>query len=497
VTRGVLLASLLLPFWAQGQEVVVREPGPGPAAEIVRRVIAGPHLVRAGREPLVLPRDSTITGGLLVLGRPTYLASRVQGDVVVIGADLFLRPGVDVSGRAVAIGGTVAETTLGRVAGGVESRRDETFLVRRDSAGTGYALDYRAERDEYREPMFQLTGVFGIQNPAYDRVDGLSLGVGGMLQLQEHAIEIEPTVTYRSRLGAFDPALAVRLNPLGKLQFLGRAARDTRTSDDWIYGNLINSAFVLFTGADTRNYFRSDLGEGRIVRSFMRSSYRLEPYVGARYEHVTPITAVGNVWSVTGRKSLEKMLRPDPLVESGDIGSVLLGVDYLSESEIVHSRLNVAVEPGFRVPSATARFVQLTVDGAVDFPTFGTQRLHVRAHGVATRGDTVPMARFAYLGGTGTLRTLELLEQGGSALLYVENRYTIPLEIVPLPLGSTGIIPVITLRDAFGAAGVGSLPGLQHEIGVGIGLSALRLDVTRGVAGRKRTEVGLGISLSR
>jgi hypothetical protein len=497
VIRVLLLVSILLPSWVRAQEVVVREPGPGPAAEIVRRVTTGPHLVRAGEGPLVFPRDSTITTSLLVLGRPTYLASRVQGDVVVIGADLFLRPGVDVSGRAVAIGGTVAETTLGRVAGGVVSRRDETFLIRRDSVGTGYALDYHTEREENREPMFLLTGVSGVQYPAYDRVDGLSLGLGGMAQLREHAVEVEPTITYRSRLGAFDPALTVRLNPLGKLRFEGRAARATRTNDDWIYGDLVSSALTFFAGADTRNYFRSDLAEGRVTRRFERSSYTLEPFIGARYEHVTPITAVGNVWSVTGRKSLEKMLRPNPLVESGDVGSVLLGIDYRSESDVVNSRLDVALEPAFRVPSTAARFVQLTVDGAIDFPTFGAQRLHVRAHGVATQGDSVPMARFASLGGSGTLRTLELLEQGGSALLYVENRYTIPLEMVRIPLGPAGIVPVLTLRDAFGAAGVGSLPGLQHEIGVGIGLSALHFDVTRGVAGRKRTEVGLGISLSR
>jgi hypothetical protein len=172
----------------------------------------------------------------------------------------------------------------------------------------------------------------------------------------------------------------------------------------------------------------------------------------------------------------------------------MLGADFEGRSDIVKSRLRVMLEPSFKVPTSTSRFIQVTLDGRVDFPTFRTQRLHVHAHGVATHGDTVPMARYAYLGGTGTLRSLDLLEEGGSALLYVENRYTIPIDAIVLPLG---ISPVLTLRDAFGAAGVGSLPALQHEVGVGIGLSALRLDVTRGVAGRKRTEVGLGISLSR
>jgi hypothetical protein len=156
--------------------------------------------------------------------------------------------------------------------------------------------------------------------------------------------------------------------------------------------------------------------------------------------------------------------------------------------------VSTGVEQSFTAPAGTSNFLQLTVDGAVEFPTFSTQRLHVRAHGVATHGTAVPRARFVYLGGTGTLRTLEALEQGGTALLYVENRYTIPVEAVQLPIIGP---PVVTLRDAFGAAGVGSLPGLQHEIGVGIGLSMLRVEYTRAVAGRSGHEFGLGISLSK
>ncbi|MFL5608280.1 MAG: hypothetical protein ACJ8AD_17640 [Gemmatimonadaceae bacterium] len=495
MTRGILLALILVPVSVGAQEVVLREPGPGPAAEIVRRVVDGPHVVRAGQGPLEFPRDSTITTSLLVLGRPTYLASRVQGDVVVIGADLFLRPGADVSGRAVAIGGTVATTSLGRVAGGVESLRDETFVVHRDDAGARYTLDYQTDRADEREPLFSLTGLSGVQIPAYDRVDGSSLGVGAMLQLREHAVEVEPAATYRSRLGMVDPSLTLRVNPLGAQRLVVRAARETRTNDDWIYGELVNSALTFFAGVDTRNYFRSNLADARLTWRVEHRSYLLEPFIGGRFERISPIAAVGNVWSVTGRKSTERMGRPNPLVEAGDLSSALIGADFESQGDVtVNSRASITLEPGLKVPATTATFVQLTLHGAIDFSTFRTQRLHVKVHGVATRGDSVPMARFAYLGGSGTLRTLELLEQGGTALLYMENRYTIPLDAIVLPLG---ISPVLTLRDAFGAAGVGSLPALQHEVGVGIGLSALRLDVTRGVAGRKHTEVGIGISLSR
>ncbi|NUP57685.1 MAG: hypothetical protein HOQ19_17800, partial [Gemmatimonadaceae bacterium] len=206
-------ALLLAPLWcaqpADAQDVVVRDAGAGRGAAIVQAVTAGPHAVRAGTEPLVLPRDSTVTTSLLVLGRDTYLASRVQGDVVVVGGNLFLRPGVDVSGRAVAIGGTVAPTALGRVGGGTESLRDESYAVER--ADGRYLLDYRGLRSEDApEPMFQLAGFSGVKMPSYDRVEGLSLPVGVLVQMGNHALELEPTATYRSRRGVVDPGLEIR-----------------------------------------------------------------------------------------------------------------------------------------------------------------------------------------------------------------------------------------------------------------------------------------------
>ena len=489
--RALLLAPLLLSVTARAQDVVVRDAGTGQGAAIVRRIVAGPHVVRAGTGPLELPRDTTITTSLLVLGRPTYLASRVHGDVVVVGADLFLRPGVEVSGRAVAIGGTVAQTSLGTVAGGVESLRDETYVVER--AGGAYVLDYRSLRVDESEPMFQLAGIKGVKIPSYDRVNGLSLPAAVMLQFGDHALEIEPSATYRSRLGVVDPALELRTRPTAPLRVVARAARDTRTNDAWIYGNLVNSMVSLWAGTDTRNYFRADVGEGRVIRTIERGTFTIGPYLGGRYERVWPITAAGNVWSVLGRSDSLKMARPNPLVERGHVGSVLAGAEYRAQG-FATTQVNLDVEQAVGTSAGMSSFTQLTLDGEIELPSFRTHTLKMHAHAVGTAGGAVPRARYAYLGGSGTLKTLDLLEQGGTALVYLESRYLIPIEAVQLPFVGS---PVLTLRDAFGGAGIGSLPGLQHEMGIGVGLSVLRLEYTRAVAGRSGSEVGIGISLSR
>jgi hypothetical protein len=306
------------------------------------------------------------------------------------------------------------------------------------------------------------------------------------------SLEIEPSLTYRSRLGAFDPGVNLRVGADSGLRFEGFAARVTRSNDRWIYSDLVNSAFAIFAGVDTRNYFRSNDGEARLFYRIVSQGRSVEPFIGGRFERTTPITAVGNVWAFHGEHDDERMARPNPLVETGDIGSLLAGIVFADTSGAVVSRVKAEVEQNVSTMPGTLTFTQLTVDVRVAFPTFKTQSLRLRGHGVATAGDAVPVARYAYLGGTGTLPVLDILEQGGTELLFLETRYLFPFDRVKLPLVGS---PVLTLRHILGSAGVGALPDLEQEIGFGIGLSALRLDVTTDAGGGRGTKVSLGVSI--
>jgi hypothetical protein len=487
--RRIVLAVLLSASVARAQDIVVRTGAGRNSAEFVREAMSQQHVIVRGTGRLDLPRDSTITSTLIVIGRPTYLASKVQGNVVVIGGELFLRPGADISGHAVAIGGTVTPTTLGRVGGRIESYRDDVYDVSQGTSGT--VLDLRPTEVAARIPLVQTNGIYGVMIPTYERVDGLSLPLGALVTLAGGAVTLEPTVTYRSRLGAWDPSVAAMVNEGGTVHFAGRAGYFTRTNDAWNYSDLVNSATSFFAGLDTRNYFRSKTGEGRVFMAVARPGLTLEPFIGGRYESVSPITAAGNVYSFKGRKSDEKMARPNPLVDAGTIGSGLLGGQLYDTLGVVTSRLRAEVEQSFSTVTGTGGFTQLTLDGRVGFPTFGTQSIKIRMHGVGTVGDSVARARYAYLSGSGTLPVLDILEFGGTQLLFVESRYIIPL---PLALPLVGS-PVVTLRHIMGSAGVGSLPSLEQEIGVGIGLSALRLDFTTDAGGNRGHKIGIGISL--
>jgi hypothetical protein len=306
-------------------------------------------------------------------------------------------------------------------------------------------------------------------------------------------VEIEPSVAYRSRLGVVDPGVVLRLFPDRPLRFEADVARSTRTNDRWAYSDLINSAATLAFGNDSRNYFRADGGAARLIGHVETATFELEPFAGGRYEKVSPITAIGNVWSATGRRSIEHMARPNPLVERGNIGSMLAGARLTYSAGQVRARLEAEGERSLETPEGTSSFTQLTLDGTIEFPTFGLQRLHVDGHGVVSAGDAVPRARYAYLGRGGTLPLLELLEQGGDELLFIDSRYAIPMTPIVLPLVG---YPTVYLRHAMGAAGVGTLPKLEQEIGAGIGVKMLRADFMVDVAGKRGTKFSAGVSLS-
>jgi hypothetical protein len=488
--RSALLAALFAPAIAGAQQIVLREPGPERVAAIIRSAAERPHTLRTGSGELVLPRDSTIPGNLLVLGRSTYLSSHVQGDVVVIGGDLFLRTGSSISGRAIAIGGGVYRTFLGTVGGPIESYRDDDYFIR--TTGSGYELEYSAKHD--RPPMFQPAGLQGLLVPTYDRVLGYSQPVGALITFGDRAVELQPTVTYRSRLGELDPGVELRIAPEKKVRLEADYGRSARTNDAWIYSDLLNSAAMLAFGNDSRNYFRSVGGTARLIGHVEKKYVTLEPWIGGRTEQVSPISAVGNVFSFWGRNELDQGARPNPLVQPGRISSALVGGSLIYGAGDVSARLTAEAEQSFQTPDRTSSFTQLTLNGSIDFPTFRDQRLSIAGHAVLTAGDSTPLARYAYLGRAATLPLLQLLQLGGDQLLFLDSEYSIPINRLTLPMVGA---PTLIFTHYLGTAGVGSLPDLQQEVGVGVSINLLRAALVFDASGDLPTIFSIGFSLPR
>ena len=491
------LAALGAPRAAHAQpgaspvRIEVRDAGPGEAGRLLRGILSRPHVVLAPRAAtLALPRDTTITTTIVIVGADVTVASRVDGDVVVVDGDLFLRPGATIRGRAIAIGGGVYNSLLARVEGGLVAYRDASFDVAAE--GATIALSYRAQD---AEPMWRvsLPGLYGLRLPSYSRVDGLTLEAGPRVSAAHGAFTAEPRLAYRSHLGTLDPGLTLRLSLDRRTELETVAERGTFTNDAWARHDLVNSAATLIFGDDERNYYRATHIAATLRRRWEGTAGTVEPWIAAQAEDAWSVGPVrgttGAPWSMTGRRDTLDMLRPNPLVLDGRVTSVLGGVRASWDDGDLLVRGHARAELPVATPD-DRRFAQLTLDASAAFRTVRSHRLELAGHAVLTAGDVAVPQRFAYLGGGSTIPTVRELSMGGDQLLFVEGSYLVPLARPALPyLGP----PTVGVHYVAGSAGIDGLPAFVQNVGLRLMVSFLRLDVLVDPASGE-TAVGVGVA---
>lgn len=335
------------------------------------------------------------------------------------------------------------------------------------------------------------------QIPTYDRVDGLSFPVAPTIGVGPR-LTLEPVLTYRSNLGKVDPFLRASFDVRGDSALAVRltASRGTFSNDTWIRSDLVNSLLSIGLGRDARNYFRGDRVEGRVTaRLPVPDDVVASAFVGGLFE---------NDWSTGWRPgeqrgpfsffgrndSVNGIDRPNPEIGRGHIASALAGgtLEFAGERTVLRTALKLEAAPS----SVTGRFEQLTLDGHLGLPTFRRERLEFNGHLVASAGVT-PVQRYAYLGGSGTLATLDLLQLGGDDLFFFDTWYVFPIAGVSVPvLGELFVAP----RIAAGAASVNGFGRVTQNVGLRFGAGLVEVDVVVNPRTHQRS-AGAGISFGR
>jgi hypothetical protein len=495
IRRACLAALLLAGTLARAQQptVVVRDAGPGPIGRYLQTTLSKPDTRILVADTLTIARDSIYPADVVVIGKRVNVKGTVRGDIVVVGGDLFLKPGGRIEGQGIAIGGGAYGSLLGFARGGLASNRDFTFDAERTPSGI--ELRYRDQYVGARRSMLQLPALYGLRLPTYDRSNGLSLPVGPAVNFGPASVDL--VATYRSQIGRIDPSVLGSVSVGGKLQVDAFVGRETRTNDDWINGIYSNSLNSFLTGHDERNWYRATGAWGTISRLVESPVMTARYTLGASFERAAParpgLVPTSGPWSLTERRDTEDgMFRPNPQIPESDITSILGGAAYRWTVGNVKARLDLDLEVPISVSTGES-FVQTTVDGRIDFPTFGLQRYRLELHAVATI-DTAPGQRFAYLGGSSTLPTEEiLLSHGGDELLFVESRYEIPVPAVQLPFVGP---PTITFRHILRSTGVQGLPDLTQIVGARLSIPFARVQWLIDT-GTRKTRFTAGLSLSR
>jgi hypothetical protein len=339
---------------------------------------------------------------------------------------------------------------------------------------------------EYGEPWISLPLGIGLRVPQYDRVDGVVLPWGPAISLAQDRIRIDPTITYRSHIGKIDPFVLVTARAKNGLALELAGGRGTFTNDAWIRPNLVNTLAALAVGSDSRNYFRADRGWALVSKQLGYPGILITPSVGVRFENDwstgVPFRHTNAPWSAFSKADTLKMRRTNPPIDKGHVSSALgrLLAEYDqggvkgSFDGLVEQAFNSQLRNAISDESSgdTGSFTQVTLHGVVGFPTFATQRFDFRGH-VVVSSDLAPRQRFVYLGGAGTLATVDLLALGGNRLFFAEGTYSIPINRIVVPvIGS----PIVGVRYAAGSAGVGDWGDFIQNLGVQLGVPLIKVE---------------------
>jgi len=355
----------------------------------------------------------------------------------------------------------------------------------------------------YHDSPIDFPIFFGIRIPTYDRINGLTIPGGPRLTLGEDMLEADAIVSYRSNLGKFDPSGSMRLSPGLDTWILAEGGRGTFSNDRWIRGDLLNSAASIGVGSDSRNYYRADQVKLSIGHRVNIKNGSFEPSVSVQSERAwstgSRTTPPKSPWSFFGKNDEEKMKRPNPVVRKGSLSSAFLASNLDWEKDKVaitgEAKLEVAFDHSLSLengPGSNSNFRQVTLDLQSNFPALMDHTFELHVHWVGTGNGVAPPQRFSYLGGSGTIATMELLEQGGDKLFYASGLYMIPIRQITLPIVGS---PYVGLRYAAGAAGIGELPPLVQNITPMAGVRFFRVEYSYDPSSKK-SAFSIGLSLS-
>ncbi|HEX5871305.1 MAG TPA: hypothetical protein VFY65_12850, partial [Longimicrobium sp.] len=255
------------------------------AARIAREVLARNAYVYIDRDTVLGP-EFKAPGDLFVYDAEVRLEGSVEGAAVVLGGDLWIRPGGRVGGSVAVIGGGVYPAGLAIVDRDSIHYTDPRAGVAIETRPTGREGEYVAVGQITHPPRPAFFAPTVGPFPTYDRVNGLTLSASANINPTRE--EGGPVFTvwgsYRfeqeNELGG-----GVRWRvPLGtqSLELTGEASRATRTMDGWIRGDVANSVRALALGRDYRDYWDADVFRVMVERPVGKPLIAGETWLGPR-----------------------------------------------------------------------------------------------------------------------------------------------------------------------------------------------------------------------
>lgn len=449
---GALLL-LLLPassFTAAGQQDGRVRFTPRPDRPVERRLA---RFVDSGQFRLwvrdtTLSRGDTVPGDVLALESMVRLEGRIEGSLVAVDSDVFLRPSSSVGGDLMVLGGGMYRSSLSSV--DRELVYEPTLLLQAVPRDGGWVVYPAMQRPD---PV-DLDGLSGLHLPRVQRVDGWTLSAGGRLQAVHVAWQpsLHLSGGFRTGGGRLTGSARHYWYPSGRWRLGLQGGRETRSMDRWIRSDVANTLTFLFGGDDYRNYWESDRALFT-ARHDLGGGETLEWTTG--WERVRPVPARG-AGGLFGDDSVE----PNPPVDAGDVWRT--GLTGRVRRQTVADSLAVDLSLEAADASVAGDFSYLFAEAHVDWrlPAAWNHRLEIRARARGDLAGDLPRHRWSAGGGAGTLPALDLLQLRGPRMMLGRATYLVPVPGLAVPrLGGTRLL----LRAAAGTVWDGGGDPTWHE----------------------------------
>ena len=424
LTTVLIIAGSLAARSAGAQQVRVRGHGEPDVDQMLRAALAAQPLI-VTRDTLIRATD-TIKSNIVVVRARFIVEGTIVGDLTGIESNIYLRPNAHVTGTVLNVAGGLYPSELAKV-GKLEDRALSPYhLVVNGS-------DYEIQGDVKR-PKVSFLGATPI--PEYNRVDGLRVGVGPSLLLPSFA-GVEPII------GASIGYATERKDVIKRAEVMFRRARSslvigwdddiTLTNEEWIRSGLNNSLSVIFNGKDYRNYYAADRTYVEFRRVLEVGERTSQYWIRGQNESARSLVT-GDPWMIFKPDSL----RYNDPITPGRISSLILGArtrwtglttmaDIKGHLEFA-GRNGTAADFGFNAYAAEAFFA---MKGLANH----TLKIDANFQGPLPGTDALPLQRWTFVGGSGTLYTHRLNQFRGDRLAFIESEYRIPFaESLKLPV---------------------------------------------------------------
>lgn len=412
-------------------------------------------------DPLIITRDTmlaasdTIRRSVLVLDATLILEGVITGDLVLVDAGAFVRPESVVQGDLVNVGGGLYRSQLARIGGEILDLPLADYRVVRETD--------RLVIEASGESPLVLDEFSGFHPPTYDRVNGLTVTVGAAYRLPRLG-DLTPwvhgQVGWITERGEPTYGADLRLE-WAPMAVFGGFRKGWVTNDEWIRGDLMNSLNYLWDGDDFRDYHSAEQAWVGVSRAFGDEDKNLFGLLSVRGE----IQDAESLYADEPWHLLGDSVRPNPAIEPGRTSSVIgrfegewLGLETALEGWVEYESAQDWLDGEFT-------FDRVSLGGDFAMHALADHTLEIEFYGqLPVSGGPLPPQRWSFVGGSGTLQTLEDAEFYGDHVTYVESKYIIPFpERVALPIIGA---PELQLVHAAGMAWFeGDDRDIHQEIG--------------------------------